>query len=58
MIDKSIEYAEHLEQAVISGKGVEPLTALDPALTLTEAYHVQLATIDRQEGESRKQNHR
>jgi len=37
--------AEHLEQAVKTGKGVTPLTEMKPDLTLEEAYAVQLATI-------------
>jgi 2-keto-4-pentenoate hydratase len=37
--------SEHLAQAEIKRKGVEPLTALHPDITAVEAYHVQLATI-------------
>lgn len=47
MTDKSAKFADHLQQAVVTGKGVQPLTSLDPALTITEAYQVQLVTIDR-----------
>ncbi|HZG84056.1 2-keto-4-pentenoate hydratase [Paenibacillus sp.] len=45
MTNKTVQYAEHLERAVAEGKGVQPLTALDPELTIEEAYQVQLATI-------------
>ncbi|KIL35825.1 2-keto-4-pentenoate hydratase [Cohnella kolymensis] len=47
MTDKAAQFAEHLEKAVVSGKGVEPLTALDPELTIQDAYQVQLHTIDK-----------
>lgn len=47
MTDKWIKYAEHLEQAVEQGKGVEPLTALHPELTVQDAYQVQLINIDK-----------
>lgn len=47
MTDKAATFSEHLNQAMIRGKGVEPLTSLDPQLTITEAYQVQLMTIDR-----------
>jgi 2-keto-4-pentenoate hydratase len=47
MTDKWIKYAEHLELAARQGKGVEPLTALDPELTVQDAYQVQLINIDK-----------
>jgi 2-keto-4-pentenoate hydratase len=47
MTDKWIKYAEHLEHAARQGKGVEPLTALDPELTIQDAYQVQLINIDK-----------
>mgnify|MGYP001197260208 FL=1 len=39
--------ADHLEEAVRTGKGVAPLTELVPDLTVEEAYAVQLETIRR-----------
>jgi 2-keto-4-pentenoate hydratase len=47
MTDKVIHYAAHLEQAMTLGEGVEALTALDPELTIEEAYQVQLINIDK-----------
>lgn len=47
MTDKWINYAAHLEQAMTQGTGVEALTALDPELTIEEAYQVQLINIDK-----------
>jgi 2-keto-4-pentenoate hydratase len=43
--DKAQAYADHLARAEQSRQGVEPLTVLDPALTIEEAYAVQLITI-------------
>jgi 2-keto-4-pentenoate hydratase len=45
MQNSAIKYAEHLEQAIIAGKGVEPITVLYPDITIQEAYQIQLATI-------------
>ncbi|MCP8970503.1 2-keto-4-pentenoate hydratase [Ectobacillus ponti] len=39
--------AEHLAGAESSRAGVAPLTQLEPALTVQDAYQVQLVTIDR-----------
>jgi 2-keto-4-pentenoate hydratase len=47
MTDKWIKDAELLENASRQGKGVEPLTALDPELTVQDAYQVQLINIDK-----------
>ncbi|MED4602736.1 2-keto-4-pentenoate hydratase [Paenibacillus validus] len=47
MDGKWINYADHLEQAVRQGKGVDPLTSLDPDLTIQDAYQVQLINIDK-----------
>lgn len=47
MTDKSMRYAAHLEQAYSQGAGVDALTALDPDLTIDEAYQVQMVTIDK-----------
>lgn len=44
---KITQFADHLEGAVKSGQGVQPLTALDPQITIEEAYSVQLKTIER-----------
>ncbi len=40
----------HLARAEQTGKGVEPLTVLDPGISVEEAYHVQLKTIERKVG--------
>lgn len=40
------EHAAHLKKAWTTGEGVQPLTALDPELSIDEAYHVQLHTIE------------
>jgi 2-keto-4-pentenoate hydratase len=40
-------FAKHLEQAVIQGKGVEPLTVLAPDFTVQDAYQVQLININK-----------
>ncbi|WP_123039633.1 2-keto-4-pentenoate hydratase [Cohnella candidum] len=45
MSNIAIEFSEHLEQAVKTGRGVQPLTEIKPDLTVEEAYAVQLATI-------------
>nr|BAH79101.1 2-hydroxypenta-2,4-dienoate hydratase [Paenibacillus sp. JJ-1b] len=47
MAGKWTKYAEHLEQATLQGKGVEPLTAIDAELTVHDAYQVQLINIDK-----------
>jgi 2-keto-4-pentenoate hydratase len=47
MTEKANQFAEHLEQAVLQGKGVDPITALDPDISIQEAYQVQLVTIDK-----------
>ncbi|WP_174614492.1 2-keto-4-pentenoate hydratase [Virgibacillus ihumii] len=38
-------HAKHLASAWENGEGVQPLTAVDPDLTIDEAYYVQLQTI-------------
>ncbi|WP_077328506.1 2-keto-4-pentenoate hydratase [Virgibacillus siamensis] len=38
-------HANHLARAWSDGEGVQPLTAVDPDLTIDEAYYVQLQTI-------------
>ncbi|WP_425590518.1 2-keto-4-pentenoate hydratase [Fictibacillus enclensis] len=45
--EKTEIFAEHLNQANIQGRGVSPLTELDPNITVREAYHVQLLTIQK-----------
>lgn len=47
MSDKAIKYALHLERALENRAGVEPLTTLDPEITIAEAYQVQLLTVDK-----------
>lgn len=44
---KSVSLADHLAKAEQTGAGVEPLTVLEPGLTIEEAYHIQLKTIER-----------
>ncbi|ALS23601.1 2-hydroxyhexa-2,4-dienoate hydratase [Paenibacillus naphthalenovorans] len=44
---KSESFANHLAQAEQTGAGVEPLTLLEPNITIEQAYHVQLKTIER-----------
>ncbi|MBA4601393.1 fumarylacetoacetate hydrolase family protein [Thermoactinomyces sp. AMNI-1] len=39
--------ADHLAKAEKTGKGVQPLTELEPELTIEQAYQVQLVTIGR-----------
>lgn len=41
------KYSDHLSQAEKNGRGVEPLTAINPDLTVEVAYQVQLTTVDR-----------
>lgn len=45
--EKAVKFADHLAQATIQRQGVAPLTAIDPDLTIDEAYQVQLVTINR-----------
>jgi 2-keto-4-pentenoate hydratase len=45
-VEKAEKLAQHLAQAEKQGRGVSPLTELDPDLTLEEAYEVQLVTIN------------
>ncbi len=45
MKNKTVKYAEHLEQAMIESRGVEPITAIDPMITVRDAYDIQLVTI-------------
>ncbi|MEH7018784.1 MULTISPECIES: 2-keto-4-pentenoate hydratase [Bacillus] len=45
---KEVEkFSEHLAQAEIQGRGVSPLTKLNSAITIQEAYQVQLLTIQK-----------
>ncbi|GMO01253.1 fumarylacetoacetate hydrolase family protein [Parageobacillus thermoglucosidasius] len=45
--EKVIQWANHLIEAEKNRKGVEPLTALDPGITVAAAYQVQLVNIQR-----------
>lgn len=45
---KTGSHAKHLANAWENGEGVQPITVLDPELTIDEAYAVQLHTIDQQ----------
>jgi 2-keto-4-pentenoate hydratase len=45
--EKIVRFADHLAQAELEGRGVQPLTQLDANLTIEEAYQVQLLTIQR-----------
>jgi len=47
MADNTLKYALHLEQAMEKRLGVEPLTSLDPAITMREAYRVQLHSVEK-----------
>ncbi|HEX6594877.1 MAG TPA: fumarylacetoacetate hydrolase family protein [Bacillota bacterium] len=40
------EYANHLTSAWKTGEGVQPVTALDPELSIDEAYRVQLQIVN------------
>jgi 2-keto-4-pentenoate hydratase len=51
---KAVELADHLARAASEGRGVQPITALDPAITEKEAYDVQLVTIQRKIQEGRR----
>jgi 2-keto-4-pentenoate hydratase len=46
-IKETEKCSEHLAQAEIQGRGVSPLTELNPDLTIEEAYQVQLLTIQK-----------
>ncbi|RKQ32657.1 2-keto-4-pentenoate hydratase [Oceanobacillus halophilus] len=43
---KTASHAKHLANAWSNGEGVQPLTTLDPDLSIDEAYQVQLHTIE------------
>jgi 2-keto-4-pentenoate hydratase len=45
--EKVIQWANHLIEAEKNRKGVEPLTTLDPGITVETAYQVQLVNIQR-----------
>lgn len=45
-ISKNERFAAHLEKARETGEGVQPITELDPDLTIDEAYSIQLHTIE------------
>lgn len=45
--DPSYQWADHLAQAEKCRQGVEPLTELQPNLSIEQAYQVQLLTIQR-----------
>ena len=45
-VTKKETYAKHLSEAWSNGGGVQPITELDPGLSLDEAYQVQLHTVD------------
>lgn len=46
-VDKAARLSGYLEQAALSGRGVSPLTYLEPDVTIEEAYQVQLTTIQK-----------
>lgn len=46
-VENPEKLAEHLAQAEIQGRGVSPLTTLNSAITIEEAYQVQLLTIQK-----------
>lgn len=45
-IYKIERYAQHLADARSKGEGVQPITELDPDITIDEAYFVQLYTVN------------
>lgn len=51
---KITRFADYLEKAVKIGHGVSPLTSLDSNITVEEAYHVQLKTIERKVADGAK----
>jgi 2-keto-4-pentenoate hydratase len=52
--NRFITLSEHLAQAENKRQGVEPLTSIDPEITVVEAYQVQLATVERKIAEGRR----
>ncbi|KPH74378.1 2-keto-4-pentenoate hydratase [Oceanobacillus caeni] len=44
---KTESHAKHLASAWSNGQGVQPITELDPDISIDEAYQVQLHTINR-----------
>ncbi|WP_373850171.1 2-keto-4-pentenoate hydratase [Jeotgalibaca porci] len=42
------DLADHLAQAHEKGEGVQPVISIKPDITIDEAYHVQLETIERE----------
>lgn len=46
-LEKITRLADHLAEASRGGVGVAPITAIDPLISVEEAYHVQLTTIRR-----------
>lgn len=43
---KTASHAKHLADAWSKNEGVQPITGLDPELSVDDAYHVQLHTIE------------
>ncbi|RAS83654.1 2-keto-4-pentenoate hydratase [Priestia endophytica] len=52
--NKWITLSEHLAEAERQSEGVEPLTSIEPELTIEEAYQVQLATIEKKVAEGNR----
>ncbi|MFJ7513030.1 2-keto-4-pentenoate hydratase [Peribacillus simplex] len=52
--NQTISLSEHLAQAEKKRQGVEPLTSIQPNITMEEAYRVQLATIEKKTNEGSK----
>ncbi|MEC1638856.1 2-keto-4-pentenoate hydratase [Schinkia azotoformans] len=44
---QTIQFADQLREAEVTGVGIAPLTSVNPDLTPVEAYHIQLENIQR-----------
>lgn len=53
-IERLGELAERLARAEAEGQGIDPLTVIQPDLTVEEAYRVQLINIEKKLGAGRK----
>lgn len=52
--EKTAIYAKHLADAWSKNEGVQPITELDPEISVDEAYHVQLHTIEQKMSEGQR----
>ncbi len=51
--DKVVSLADHLNSATERHQGVDPVTKLEPSLSIEDAYYVQLYNVDKQLEEDR-----